>query len=68
MGIDITGFQRMRREQAEKAKKEAEEKCQDPIAQSKKQTNTSVDASTQKAGGKQTTVPKKKPSSKQQEQ
>jgi len=68
MGIDITGFQRMRRQQAEKAKKEAEEKCQGPIAQSNTQTNTSAaDASTPKAGSKQTTAQKKKPSGKRPE-
>ena len=65
MAIDITGFQRMRREQE---RKEAEAKCQEATAQSKKQMNTCQDASTPKAGGKQTTVPKKKPSGKQQEQ
>lgn len=66
MSIDITGFQRMRREQVER--KEAEEKCQDPTAQSNTQTNTSVDASTPKSGLKQTTAQKKKPSGKRQEQ
>ena len=68
MAIDITGFNRMRRQQAEKAKKEAEEKCQEATAQSNTQTNTSKTASTPKAGGKQTKARKKKPSSKQQEQ
>jgi hypothetical protein len=66
MAVDITGFNRMRRQQAEKAKKEAEEKCQEATAQSNTQTNTSADASTPKAGGKQTAVPKKKLSGKQQ--
>jgi hypothetical protein len=38
MAIDITGFQRMRRQQAEKAKKEAEAKCpkQNPQSQLEK--------------------------------
>jgi hypothetical protein len=66
MAIDITGFQRMRREQAEKAKKEAEEKCQETTAQSNMQTNTSQDASTPKAGAKPATQTKKKPSGRQQ--
>jgi hypothetical protein len=66
MAIDITGFQRMRREQAEKARKEAEEKCQEATAQSNKQTNTSQDASTPKAGAKPATQTKKKPSGRQQ--
>jgi uncharacterized protein (DUF305 family) len=64
MAIDITGFQRMRRQQAER--KEAEEKCQKATAQSKKQTNTSQDASTPKAGAKPATQTKKKPSGRQQ--
>jgi len=68
MGIDITGFQRMRRQQAEKAKKEAEEKCQGPTAQSNTQTNTSKTVSMPKAGAVQTAKQKKKPSGKQQEQ
>ncbi len=67
MAVDITGFQRMRREQAEKAKKEAEAKCREATAQSKKQTNISQDASTPKAGSKQTTAQKKKPSGKRPE-
>jgi hypothetical protein len=57
MAIDITGFQRMRREQEEKAQ---------ATAQSKKQTNTSQDASTPKAGAKPATQTKKKPSGGQQ--
>ena len=67
MAIDITGFNRMRRQQAEKAKKEAEEKCQEATAQSNTQTNTSQDASTLEAGSKQTTAQKKKPSGKRPE-
>jgi len=64
MAIDITGFQRMRREQAER--KEAEEKCQEATAQSNTQTNTSQDASMPKAGAKPATQTKKKPSGRQQ--
>ena len=67
MAVDITGFNRMRRQQAEKAKKEAEEKCQEATAQSKKQTNTSQDASTPKDGAVQTAKQKKKPSGKRPE-
>ena len=67
MAVDITGFNRMRREQEEKVKKEAEEKCQEATAQSNTQTNTSKTASTPKAGGKQTTAQKKKPSGKRPE-
>jgi hypothetical protein len=66
MAVDITGFQRMRREQIEKARKEAEAKCQEATVQSKKQTNTSQDASTPKAGAKPATQTKKKPSGRQQ--
>jgi len=51
MAVDITGFNRMRREQEEKARKEAEGKCQEATAQSNTQTNISQDASTPKAGG-----------------
>jgi hypothetical protein len=67
MAIDITGFQRMRREQEEKAqaereRKEAKAKCRETmnpqsslektaISTSKEQTNTSQAASTPKAGG-----------------
>jgi len=67
MAVDITGFNRMRRQQAEKAKKEAEVKCQEATAQSNMQMNTSADASTPKAGGKQTKAQKKKPSGKRPE-
>jgi hypothetical protein len=76
MAVDITGFNRMRREQAEKAKKEAEAKWQKQKPQSqlektatstsKKQTNISQDASTPKAGAVQTAKQKKKLSGKQQ--
>jgi len=82
MAIDITGFNRMRREQEEKAqaereRKEAEAKCQKNMNQqsqlektatstSKKQTNISQDASTPKAGTAQTAAQKKKLSGKQQ--
>jgi len=71
MAIDITGFQRMRREQEEKAqaemeRKEAEEKCQEATAQSNTQTNISLDASMPKAGAKPATQTKKKPSGRQQ--
>ena len=73
MAVDITGFQRMRREQEEKAqaereRKEAEAQCQKATAQSKKQTNISQDASMPKSGSRQTTAQKKKPSGKQQKQ
>ena len=67
MAVDITGFNRMRRQQAEKAEKEAEEKCQEATAQSKKQTNTSKTASMPKAGAVQTAKQKKKPSGKRPE-
>ena len=67
MVVDITGFNRMRRQQAEKAKKEAKDKCQEATAQSNTQTNTSKTVSTPKAGGKQTKTQKKKPSGKRPE-
>jgi hypothetical protein len=68
MAVDITGFNRMRREQEEKAqaereRKEAEAKC---TAQSNTQTNISADASTLKDGAKPATQTKKKPSGRQQ--
>jgi len=67
MAVDITGFQRMRRQQAEKAEKEAKDKCQDPTVQSNTQTNISQDASMPKAGAAQTAKQKKKPSGKRPE-
>jgi len=82
MAIDITGFQRMRREQEEKAqaemeRKEAEAKCQKNLkpqsqlektvtSTSTEQTNTSKTASTPKDGAKPATQTKKKPSGRQQ--
>ena len=74
---NVTAFNRHRRLAAEKAKKEAEAKCQKNLkpqtqlektakTTSKEQTNTSADASTPKAGAKPATQTKKRHSGRQQ--